>query len=64
MDFASEGVLIEEQKQGRKNKGKKDLESHGKYGKFADEELDDRPLDAGSIHGRTSSSSTPPGTKG
>ena len=62
MDFQSEGILIEEAKQSRKNKGKGDLESHGKYGKFNDE-LDDRPLDEKSIHGRTSSSSTPPHEK-
>ena len=60
MDFQSEGILIEEQKKGRKNKNKGDLESHGKYGKFNNEEIDDRPMDEKSIHGRTSSSSTPP----
>jgi len=64
MDFASEGVLMEEQKQVRKNKSKGDLESNGKYGKFNNEmSIDDQPLDGNSIHGRTSSSSTPPHEK-
>ena len=58
---ASEGDILEEQKMSRKHKSKKDLEANGKYGRFENEPIDDRPVDeSNDIHGRTSSSSATP----
>ena len=58
---ASDGDILEEQKESRKKKAKADLESHGKYGRFEDEKLEDRIVDdSHDIHGKTSSSSISP----